>query len=160
MAYTHYLFDWGNTLMEDLPGQSGPMALWPQVEAVTGAADVLRELSRHGKCHIATNADNSTAEQIRQALQRVGIDQFIGEIFCFREIGHKKPEAAFFEAILSILQVPKTSVVMIGDSLENDVWGALAAGIDAIWLNRGGCAVPEGVLSVTDMDELLLMLKQ
>jgi HAD superfamily hydrolase (TIGR01509 family) len=154
MIYTHFLFDWGNTLMEDLPGQSGPMALWPEVKIVPGAFDVLRQLSQQGKCYIATNAEDSTAEQIRQALQRVGLETFINDIFCFQEIGFKKPDVAYFHAIIKHLDAPKSSVIMIGDSLEKDIQGAISAGIDAIWFNRYDNVFPQGVQSVARLDDL------
>lgn len=152
--YTHYLLDWGNTLMQDLPGQEGPMVSWPEVAIVPGAVALLRELANKGKCYIATNAENSSALQIRQALQRVGMDVFINDIFCFREIGFKKPDAEYFAAVLDKLNCTGDSVVMIGDSLENDVRGALNAGIDAIWLNLHHAPCPPGIRAVHDLHEL------
>ena len=31
------VWDWGDTLMRDIPGQKGPMVDWPHVEAMPGA---------------------------------------------------------------------------------------------------------------------------
>ena len=42
------LFDWGNTLMRDLPGQHGPMRDWPHVEALPGALETLTALRAQG----------------------------------------------------------------------------------------------------------------
>jgi len=43
----------------------------------------------------------------------------------------------------------------IGDSLSSDVKGAATVGIDAIWINRGGRTVPEGVTAVGNLLEVL-----
>jgi putative hydrolase of the HAD superfamily len=42
---------------------------------------------------------------------------------------------------------------MVGDSLERDIHGALAAGLGAVWLNRSGAAAPE-ITQVSTLAEL------
>jgi len=67
------LFDWGNTLMVDLPGCFGPMASWPRVEAVAHAQETLGQLRAAGwHIALATNAADSDEDQIRIALARAG----------------------------------------------------------------------------------------
>lgn len=132
--YTHLLFDWGNTLMVELPDYSGPMYLWPSIELCDGVAETLAVLSQHYQCHIATNAADSTEEEIRMALQRGGIDSFIDEIFCFRSLGFEKSSDEYFPAILSALNCGEAAVLMVGDSWEKDILTAQSAGIDAVWI--------------------------
>jgi FMN phosphatase YigB (HAD superfamily) len=43
----------------------------------------------------------------------------------------------------------------VGDSLEEDVAGARAAGLEAILVVRDGAAVPEGVRTVSSLAELI-----
>jgi FMN phosphatase YigB (HAD superfamily) len=50
-------------------------------------------------------------------------------------LGHKKSESEFWDAVLTRLGAQRDEVVMIGDSLEQDVLGPMRAGIRAIWLN-------------------------
>lgn len=45
-------------------------------------------------------------------------------------------------------------VVHIGDSLSSDVKGAGALGIHAIWLNRSGKEVPDGVTAISNLLEV------
>ena len=60
------LFDWGNTLMRDLPGQHGPMRDWPHVEALPGALEALEALHAQGlRLALATNAADSGPAAIR-----------------------------------------------------------------------------------------------
>ncbi len=154
--YDHYIFDWGDTLMEDLPSQHGPMYTWPDVKVVEGAADCLKHLAQVAKCHVATNALESTQLDIRKAFERVQLSDYIEEIFCFNSIGHKKPSTQYFEFIRSSLAAPKSAIVVIGDSLENDVFGALKHGFNALWFNRKRCNVPAGVKAIRKLNEIIV----
>ncbi len=48
-----------------------------------------------------------------------------------------------------------SEAVHVGDSWEADYVGATRAGLRALWLNRHGRAVPAGVESVADLDQVL-----
>jgi membrane-associated phospholipid phosphatase len=138
------LFDWGDTLMVD-DGQPGSMADWPRVAAVPGAAEALAAL--HGLCLlcVATNADDSGAEEVMAALGRVGLARFIDRVFSSRDLGARKPDPAFYAAVLETLRADAAArgepalrpdeVVMVGDDFENDVAGAAAAGLRAVWFD-------------------------
>ena len=135
MRIEAYLFDWGDTLMQDDLHFSGPMAQWPEVAAVDGAVDTLKFLSIHARCCLATNARDSSEKDIRQALARVELDQYIDWIFCFQSLGFSKPDRAFFDLICQRLRLPPKAIAMVGDSYDTDVKGALNAGLRAIWYN-------------------------
>jgi putative hydrolase of the HAD superfamily len=153
--YQHYIFDWGDTLMIDLPGQVGPMCDWPEVEIVHDAAQCLSALSKIAQCHIATNALNSNENEIRAAFTRAGLSPFIDTIFCADTIGKSKPEPEYFQFVISKLHVPKSDIVMIGDSIEKDIRGALRQGIDAIWFNPSQLTVPKGIKAISRLVELV-----
>lgn len=153
--YKHYLFDWGNTLMIDLSSEDGPMYNWSKVEVVEGAYELLCELNKTSDCHIATNAKDSSECDIRKALARVRLDKYIKNIFCFRSIGYEKPSKKFFENILTPLKCKKSEVVMVGDNLEKDVIGALNFGLNAIWLNIGKQQIPENIISIDNLLQII-----
>lgn len=151
------LFDWGDTLMVDLPEYSGPMATWPRVEMVANARDTLECLRVRGwQLALATNADDSQETDIRAALARVGLNEFIDRVYCSRTVGHKKPSLEFFEHIERDLGRSAADVVMVGDNYGVDIVGANAAGIRAVWLCRASCSVPAGVMHrvIADLSEL------
>ena len=77
-----YLFDWGDTLMVDIPGQAGKMCDWPEVKAMPGAAETLAYLSQTSKIYVATNAVESAPDDIERAFERAGMAQFISGYFC------------------------------------------------------------------------------
>jgi putative hydrolase of the HAD superfamily len=156
--YKHFLFDWGDTLMLNIKGQTGPMYKWDKVLRAAGAYECLEYLHNFAKCHIATNAKDSSSTQIRKALKRVGLAQFIDHIFCFKEIGYEKPSQEFFEHIINKLGCLKSEVVMIGDSLETDVYGAKKYEIESIWLNNDQQPVPEGITAVSTLPDLITIM--
>lgn len=48
----------------------------------------------------------------------------------------QKPEPEFYERVLSKTHMNPHEIIHVGDSLSNDVSGAQAVGIRAIWVNR------------------------
>jgi putative hydrolase of the HAD superfamily len=53
------------------------------------------------------------------------------------EVGVEKPHPAIFEELLGALKLPPEDVLHVGDSRRDDVEGALAVGMQALWLTRG-----------------------
>ena len=129
------LFDWGNTLMKDFPEYSGPMYLWPNVEVVANADRALKILHENWFIALATNAKDSTKEEIEKSFSRVNLSEYLDEIYCYKSVGFSKPSEQFFEYILNNLNFQKSQVFMIGDDFKNDIEGANRVGIKGIWLN-------------------------
>jgi putative hydrolase of the HAD superfamily len=132
------LFDWGDTLMRVYPEYQGPMYAWPRVAALPGVVETLEGLRRRWRLALATNAVDSDRAEIWRALKRVGLDACLEQVYCFQEVGFKKPSEAFFAHILADLDLAPGRVVMVGDDFENDVLGANQAGLFGVWLNDQG----------------------
>ena len=143
------IFDWGDTIMREFAEYAGPMYRWPRVQAVEGVAEVLPQLAQERTLVLATNAEDSQRQDIRKALQRVGLDGYFSKIYCSRTLKRRKPSAEFFESILADLQLPASAVVMVGDNLVADVLGANSAGIYAIWFNAKTTEHSKGSLHST-----------
>ena len=153
--YQHYLFDWGDTLMVDFPDQPGPMCNWPEIKVVDGAEKCLAKLSKTSKCHVATNAKFSNTAEIRRAFERAGLNHYIEHIFCADSIGFSKPEPEYFQAIITTLNAPLDDILMVGDSLNKDVHGAMSAGLDAVWFNPRQLNVASKISSINRLSELI-----
>ena len=149
-----YLFDWGDTLMVDFPGQSGKMCDWKRVEAIDGAAEALAYLSRTAKIYVATGAADSTESDIERAFSRVGLDRFLSGYFCQANVGHRKGSQEFLLAILARLELEASRVAMVGDSLEKDITPAIEAGIQPVWLTSEANGAPAGTRLVRSLHEL------
>ncbi len=138
MGFKHYIFDWGDTLMVAFPDANGPMYLWEKVAAVTGARETLTALHGVAGCHLATNAQDSREQDIVKALERVGLAEHLDNVFCFDNLGCRKPSVEFFKGIIRKIRADPGEIVMVGDSLDTDIVGALAAGLHGIWFNPDG----------------------
>lgn len=68
-----------------------------------------------------------------------------------------KPDARAYLAACQRLGVTPQDALMVGDSWQNDVQGALNAGLQAVWLNRNG-AEREGVPTISHLNDLLSLL--
>jgi putative hydrolase of the HAD superfamily len=56
------------------------------------------------------------------------------------EVGYRKPHARFFAAACTRLGMPASRVLCVGDDLENDVRGAVRAGLSGLLLDRSAAS--------------------
>ena len=91
-------------------------------------------------------------------LSELGLAGYFCRVLVSAELPAAKPDRAAFDAVareLGDLDAASGSPVMIGDRLDHDILPALAAGWDAVWLDRSGDgAAPPGVRVVHDLREL------
>ncbi len=80
-------------------------------------------------------------------------------VFTSEDARSYKPRKELFELALSSTGLRPEEVVHIGDSMSSDVKGASALEVRAIWVNRGGREVPEGVEAVSNLMEVLERIK-
>jgi HAD superfamily hydrolase (TIGR01549 family) len=71
----------------------------------------------------------------------------LGDMFAFEVYAHvdgvpPKPSPAFFARLVAAAGVDPGEIVYVGDSLDDDVVPAAAAGLGTVWLNRLGAPVP------------------
>lgn len=111
---------------------------------VTGAEDVLLEVGARAKVAVVTN--NLLDEQVEK-LEPLGILGYVDALVASEELGISKPDPGIFHVALERIGSPAVAAVMVGDSWENDVVGARAAGIRAVWLNRRGVVIPDPALA-------------
>ena len=107
---------------------------------IDGAIDLLEALRPLVRIGVVTN--NLLAEQ-REKLRHCGLDRFVDELVASEEAGVSKPDPRIFELALERLGCTATEAVMVGDSWANDIEGARAAGIRAIWFNRVSVPPPD-----------------
>ena len=119
--------------------------------------DVMPALQRLRARHplrivVASNWDASLPD----TLQAVGLRPLLDGVVTSAEVGAPKPAAALFRRALELAgEVPPERAMHVGDSLEEDVAGAGAAGIRAVLVARHGRRVPPGVRAVRSLEQLL-----
>jgi putative hydrolase of the HAD superfamily len=121
---------------------------------VTLYDDARSALTRLRQTHRLFALSNGNAD-----LQRCGIgDLFDGHITAIAA-GAAKPDPRIFRHLLDVAGVEARRVVHIGDDPHADVQGALAAGMQAIWLNRDARPWPAGLAppprTIASLAELL-----
>lgn len=88
-----------------------------------------------------------------------GLGKYFQHIIVSEVIGVNKPDKAIFQHALNLAGADTAESIMIGDSLEADVRGALNFGMDAIYFNPAGLEKPADIpLQITDLKELTLLL--
>ena len=76
-------------------------------------------------------------------------------VFTSEDARSYKPRKELFELALREAKLKPEEVIHIGDSVSSDVKGASALGIKALWLNRFGKPVPEGIDCITTLTDAL-----
>jgi putative hydrolase of the HAD superfamily len=148
---TTLVFDWGNTIMVDDGQFSGKMMDWPSVQAIDGAYGTLKLLSTEYQLVLASNAEDSTTQDIYSAFEKVNLDSFFHKIFTHNELSAKKPDLLFYHTLVEKINCPVEKIVMIGDDYVKDIVGAKLAGWKAIWFNPSGLT-SKGHLPLQDME--------
>jgi putative hydrolase of the HAD superfamily len=109
---------------------------------------VLEELRRHDlKLGLVSN----TARDLDHFVAHHGLD--VDAVVSSGHFGKTKPHASIFEFVLERLAVPPALAVMVGDSVDDDIDGALALGMRAFLLDREG-RFPDRGDRLTDLREL------
>jgi putative hydrolase of the HAD superfamily len=98
------------------------------------AETVVRDLARDHRLALVTNG---APDVQREKLSQTALVSSFAVVNISGEIGFGKPDSRIFELTLAALDVAPDDAVMVGDSLARDVAGAHAAGIRAIWIDRG-----------------------
>lgn len=104
------------------------------VHFVDDALEVCQRLSQSYRMFVVTNAVRET--QFKR-LKAAKLYDLFEDIFDSQSMGYQKPLKEFFdEVIRRISGFDARDALIIGDSLNTDIKGGLAAGIDTCWLNR------------------------
>lgn len=94
---------------------------------------------------------------------RVGLGQFFAHSLSASEYGVAKPDARIFHAAAGKAGVAAEHVLHVGDDAALDVLGALGAGMQTVWVNRGQHAwshAEQPHLTVENLTQLVALLAE
>ena len=97
-----------------------------------GAIELLEALKSRFKLHIITNGFDKV-QQFK--IENSGIESFFEFVFTAEKVGFKKPHPEIFIQSLKTVNTTAEASIMIGDSFEADILGALNQGMQAIHFN-------------------------
>jgi len=121
-----------------------------------GAHETLQYLHAKYTMHLITNGFKESQDL---KIKGAGIGKYFDQIIVSEDVGVNKPDPAIFQHALNVAGAVKETSIMIGDSLEADVMGALNFGMDAIYFNPAGLPKPEHVpVQISHLNELTLLL--
>jgi putative hydrolase of the HAD superfamily len=101
--------------------------------------------------HIITNGFHFVQDK---KLRNSKIDHFFKTVTNSELAGAKKPSPIIFEHALTIANAKKETSLMIGDSLEADIEGALNYGMDAIYFNGIPSQFQKPIYQITHLLDL------
>lgn len=120
------------------------------------AHETLQYLQNKYMLHLISNGFK---EASTLKIGNTNIGRYFDQVIISEIVGINKPDPAIFKHALDIAGAEKQESIMIGDSLEADVYGALNFGMDAIYFNPFNAPKPDDVpLQVTHLKELTLLL--
>jgi 2-haloacid dehalogenase len=126
---------------------------------VKGARALLKDLQKDFELCLITNG---IGEIQRQRLKRSGFDIFFKALVISDEIGHAKPNKAFFDHTFQELEGPdKSTTLVIGDNLGSDIRGGNNFGVSTCWYNEKGKKVYGGIeakYEINDLEEFMQLL--
>ena len=108
----------------------------------------MRELRSRGLClAVLSNWD----ERLMPLLADLGLTQHFEFAIASAEISAHKPDRKIFDHAARQLNLPSANLLHVGDSVREDVAGAVAAGWSAQLLRRGTTEDLETILTLTDL---------
>ena len=103
------------------------------------AAEVVHYLSARYPLVVLSNGFVSVQYQ---KIERSGLRDCFADIVLSEEVGCQKPNPRIYEIALERGGWQADEVLMIGDSWNSDIQGAIAAGIDQMWIHEGETDLP------------------
>ena len=118
-----------------------------------GAEAAIRWCKKQGlSVVILTNTITRGDAEVWHDCRRLGLDGLVDEVVSSYTTGWSKPHAAMFARALAFVGVEPDAAFMVGDQFDEDVIGAKAAGLRAIWKStrptpRDSRARPDAVIA-------------
>jgi putative hydrolase of the HAD superfamily len=138
-------------------------ALHHHFEMYDDVPDVLRAIAARG---IKIGLISNSHRPLTSFQSHFDLDGLVSATVSSSEHGYLKPHPSIFNAALQLIGVEAKDAVMVGDSLGQDIAGAVSVGMRAVLVRRGPGNQPfhgnadafEGVAVVQSLQELLPLL--
>ena len=120
--------------------------------------EVLRTLRERGLALVVvSNWDVS----LHEVLDATGLRPLLDGVVASAELGCAKPDPAPLLAGLALAGAAPEEALHVGDSVEHDVEGARAAGVEPVLVARAGepapVGIPDGVTTIASLRELVAL---
>ena len=107
-------------------------------------------------------ATTKTAEETDIILKSLNVRQYFDLLLGFKDVTNPKPAPRLFRIASEKAGCSESELLHVGDSLEDDIMGAINTGIKCVWLNRNKVRNDLGFkidYEISSLLELLEILK-
>jgi putative hydrolase of the HAD superfamily len=117
--------------------------------------DVVPALTRLRAGDIRLAVVSNWDASLHEMLDRTGLRAHVDVVVSSVEVGFAKPHPGPFQAALAHLGLAPRDAIHVGDSVEEDVAGAVAAGVTPVLVDRdGSAAAPQDVRLIRSLSDL------
>lgn len=119
----------------------------------------LMDFCKSGNLPMTILSNGFTEVQYRK-LRNSKIEHYFSHVVLSEAAGGLKPDPAIFEYALKLNDATVDETLMIGDSYEADIVGAVHSGIDALFLNNSTkkYEMPAGVVEIKSLKDAVALL--
>lgn len=116
--------------------------------------DVPAALARLRRRGLALLVVSNWDISLHERLDELGLTPQLDAVLTSAEAGARKPSPAIFQQALELAGANAVEAIHVGDSVEEDVAGAVAAGIEPVLVVRGRGQCPPGVREISSLAQL------
>lgn len=116
--------------------------------------DAHKTLKALRNCGTPMGVVSNWPASLESTLRRAAIDKYFTVIVASATVGYAKPHAQIFRIGAERLGVDPQRILYVGDSVEHDVVGARAAGMDVVLVDRTG-AIDSDALRIGSLSDLI-----
>lgn len=139
--------------LDGIPGDELTEALLASLR-FTAFPDVRSALSAWRRAGARIVVVSNWDISLHEVLERVSLTPLLDAVLTSAEAGARKPSPVIFERALVLARSGARGAVHVGDSLEEDVAGARAAGIEPVLISRERRISARGVRMIASLGEL------
>jgi len=115
--------------------------------------EMLEKLKKSHKLILVANTDSFSVEAV---LDKYGLKKYFDSIYLSCDMGMLKSNAKMFETILEKEGLKGEDAIMVGDSIESDLFGAEKAGLKGILLDRNNKrSHPNRITTLAELEQFL-----
>lgn len=131
-------------------------SLTEQTHLIDGAIELLDYLAPNYEMHILSNGFDTIQ---RKKMRLSGLEKYFKHLITFDTAQARKPDRKIFEAAINLANSTPENCLMIGDTIEADIHGALGVGMTAVWYEPDETKVtPNGVIRIKKLEEVKVHL--
>lgn len=105
-------------------------SLTEQTYLIDGTIELLDYLAPNHEMHILSNGFDTIQ---RKKMRLSGLENYFNHLITFDTAQARKPDRKIFEAAMDLAKTTPENSLMVGDTIDADIKGALGVGMTAVW---------------------------